>query len=173
MPIDPSVRVRAQGRVRVRVRGRARRLLVGAVALTLAATLVACASGSDDAVVVTTTASTAVTTTAPPPPACDALVAAAGAVMGAGGPGSAAAGDWAATVGALDAVGPVLPAELRDDWTIVVDRLRSVPSIGGGVDLSDPALLQRYADLLVAYDDPAFQEAFAAIEDFVTRRCPA
>jgi len=141
------------------------------VALTFAATLVACASGSDDAVVVTT-ASTAVTTTTPPPPACDALVAAAGAVMGAGGPGSAATGDWAATVGALDAVGPTLPAELRDDWTIVVDRLRSVPSIGGGVDLSDPALLERYADLLAAYDDPAFQEAFTAIEDFVTRRCP-
>lgn len=100
---------------------------------------------------------------------CDALLTAADAVL-AGGSG----GDWSSMVATLDSVTPMVPEALRSDWKVVVDRLTAMSSSAGNgsFDLTDPAAMQRVAQMLTNATDPALARALGAIEDYVGRQCP-
>lgn len=161
-----AVRSRSRRRHRDRARHRWVRRCVLPVVVP-AALLVSSCAGSSASGSPSTVASPS--TTIASSPVCDALLTAADAVL-AGGSG----GDWSSMVATLDSVTPMVPEALRSDWKVVVDRLTAMSSSAGNgsFDLTDPAAMQRVAQMLTNATDPALARALGAIEDYVGRQCP-
>lgn len=175
--LDGDDRSTRSGRVhrRVQLRGHRRGLATGLLAtvllVTVATVTMSCADSpraSSTVGSITSTTST-ISATVVPSPVCDALLEAVGTILT--GDGTT---DWSAMVATLGAVTPQLPEGLRNDWTIVLDRLVAMASGPGAapLDLNDPASVQRYAEQLMSADRPELAEALGNIQTFVEANCP-